>query len=159
MNDFAVDLQLACDHSSNPPLEQFQRWFSTALAGLTDAAEVSIRLVEESESQALNSQFRGKDKPTNVLSFPFELPEGVPADELEPLLGDLIICSEVVAREASQQGKPIENHWAHMVVHGTLHLLGYDHINDDEAEVMEQLERDILARLSIADPYQDENEV
>lgn len=103
------------------------------------------------ESQSLNSQYRGKDKPTNVLSFPFEVPDGIELD----LLGDLIICADVVEKEAQEQDKPLLHHWAHMVIHGTLHLLGYDHISDDEAEEMEALEIKLLAHLSIPDPYQE----
>jgi probable rRNA maturation factor len=101
---------------------------------------VTVRLVDEAESRELNHTYRGKDKPTNVLSFPFEAPPGL---EL-PLLGDLVICRQVVEAEAVEQGKPLMAHWAHMVVHGSLHLLGYDHIEDEEAEEMEQLERDIM---------------
>ncbi|MGL5337628.1 MAG: rRNA maturation RNase YbeY, partial [Aeromonas veronii] len=98
--------------------------------------------------------YRGKDKPTNVLSFPFEAPPGL---EL-PLLGDLVICRQVVEREAEEQGKPLMAHWAHMVVHGSLHLLGYDHIEDEEAEEMEALERDIMQELGFADPYLSDEE-
>lgn len=112
-------------------------------------AELSVRIVDEDESQALNLQYRGKDKPTNVLSFPCELPDGV---EL-PLLGDLVICAQVVAKEALEQGKVLHAHWAHMVVHGTLHLLGYDHIEDGEAEEMEAIEIQVLLELGYPNPY------
>ncbi len=134
-----------------PTVEQLSLWASTALLGRTEfeEPELTIRLTDEEESQALNSEYRGKDKPTNVLSFPFEMPPGIPLE----LLGDLIICVGVVEREAQEQAKTTEAHWAHMVIHGCLHLLGYDHIKDDEAEEMEALERDLLASLGYPDPY------
>ncbi|EEQ20787.1 metalloprotease [Yersinia intermedia ATCC 29909] len=112
-------------------------------------AEVTVRLVDEAESHELNLTYRGKDKPTNVLSFPFEAP---PEIEL-PLLGDLIICRQVVEQEAIEQEKALLAHWAHMVVHGSLHLLGYDHIVDDEAEEMESIETEIMQSLGYPDPY------
>jgi len=137
-----------------PSVEQLHHWASAALSGRTDFAEpeLTIRLVAEDESQELNSEYRGKDKPTNVLSFPFEAPPQVPIE----LLGDLIVCAQVVQQESIEQNKPAEAHWAHMVVHGCLHLLGYDHIKDDEADVMEDLERQIMAGLGFSDPYPDE---
>ncbi len=112
-------------------------------------AELAIRIVDADEGRALNRDYRGKDYATNVLSFPAELPPGVQL----PLLGDLAICAPVVQREALEQGKREKDHWAHLTVHGVLHLLGYDHLADDEAETMEALERRILAGLSIANPY------
>lgn len=115
---------------------------------------MTIRLVDEAESHELNLTYRGKDKPTNVLSFPFEAPPGIEM----PLLGDLIICRQVVEQEAKEQQKPLEAHWAHMVVHGSLHLLGYDHIEDDEAEEMESLETEIMLALGYEDPYIAEKE-
>ncbi|MBA4503471.1 rRNA maturation RNase YbeY [Marinobacterium marinum] len=145
----AVDVQYATDAPDLPCEADFARWVETVLKARKIDGEICIRIVDEEESQALNAEYRGKDKPTNVLSFPFEVPPGVPVT----LLGDLIICAAVVAREAEEQQKAALHHWAHMVVHGTLHLLGFDHINDDEAEEMEALERDLLARLDIADPY------
>jgi len=149
-----IELQLGIEERPGlPSAAQFQRWVDATLEGRRDGGEICIRIVDSDESQALNHQYRGKDKPTNVLSFPFEVPEGVPLD----LLGDLVICAEVVADEAREQLKPELHHWAHMVVHGTLHLLGYDHINDEDAEEMESLERHILATLSIPDPYEPGN--
>lgn len=127
-----------------------------------EPAELYIEMVSNERSQELNRDYRGKDKPTNVLSFP-----GVEPDELEDMvafasaggppvpLGDLIIAAEVVAKEAQEQNKPYEHHFAHLIVHGVLHLVGYDHIEDEEAEVMEALERQILADLDIPDPYRD----
>lgn len=149
-----VDFQCASE-GNTPEAEQFQRWAEAALADLDEDCELSIRLVDEAESAELNSQYRGKTGPTNVLSFPFESPI-----ELEPrLLGDLVICVPVVTNEAETQDKPLDAHWAHMVVHGCLHLLGYDHIEDDEAEQMEALEIKILQTLEIANPYQWQGEL
>lgn len=150
-----LDLQLACANEQGLPSEaDFQRWLDGAVLGFQQEAEVTVRLVDEAESHELNLTYRGKDKPTNVLSFPFEAPPGLAL----PLLGDLVICRQVVEQEANEQGKPLEAHWAHMVVHGCLHLLGYDHIEDDEAEEMEQLERDIMRELGYADPYMDDEQ-
>lgn len=141
-----VDVSYGCD---GPSEEQFQRWVENALRGERDVAHVDIRVAEPDEIQELNRRYRNKDKPTNVLSFPAELPEGVDV----PLLGDLIICAEVVEREAEEQGKPVEHHWAHMVTHGVLHLVGYDHIDEADAETMEAREGTALAALGIPDPY------
>lgn len=146
-----IDIQQAstADASQLPSDEQFEIWVEAALQQRMSEAELSVRIVDEDESQALNLQYRGKDKPTNVLSFPCELPDGV---EL-PLLGDLVICAQVVAKEALEQGKLLHAHWAHMVVHGTLHLLGYDHIEDGEAEEMEAIEIQVLLELGYPNPY------
>ncbi len=144
-----LDLQNACTNSNIPTLAQFQQWVNASLLPQYDNTELTIRLVDIDESQQLNAQYRGKDKPTNVLSFPFEAPKGI---ELN-LLGDLVICADIVETEAQQQTKAINAHWAHMVVHGCLHLLGYDHINDLDAEQMEALEIDILTKLGFNNPY------
>ncbi|MET3652537.1 rRNA maturation RNase YbeY [Dyella japonica] len=134
-----------------PASRSFHQWVEAALRGAKrrKAAELSIRIVDAKEGRTLNRDYRGKDYATNVLSFPVELPPGVNL----PLIGDLVICAPVVAREAAEQGKPSRHHWAHMTVHGVLHLLGYDHIEDEEAEAMEALETRILAGLGIEDPY------
>lgn len=148
-----LDVQIASGAANLPDADDLLLWVSTALQGQKDMASLTIRLVDDPESQQLNNDYRGKDSPTNVLSFPFDAPPGVDDPEILALLGDLIICAPVVAREAADQGKPVQHHWAHMVVHGTLHLLGHDHIEQADAEIMESLERTILARLDIADPY------
>lgn len=111
---------------------------------------ITVRCVEPEESQQLNYDYRGKNKPTNVLSFPFESP----ADFFVPLLGDLVICADVVKNEAQEQNKTILAHWAHMTVHGCLHLLGYDHINEHEADTMESLEVSIMQQLGFDNPYE-----
>ena len=137
-----------------PTHEQIAHWTIAALqfGGCTLAApELTVRLVAAEESQELNHEYRGKNSPTNVLSFPFEVPEHIPLE----LIGDLVICAPVVQQEAVEQRKPSINHWAHMVVHGCLHLLGFDHIKDDEAEIMENLERQVMASLGYPDPYLD----
>lgn len=146
---YLVDVQRECQSENLPSDEQFLLWVTTALKGRKDRGEICIRLVDADESQALNSEYRAKDYATNVLSFPFEAPPGIPMD----LLGDLAICAEVVTREAAEQGKPLMDHWAHMVIHGTLHLIGFDHINEPDAVEMETLETELLASLNIADPY------
>ncbi|AQA17880.1 rRNA maturation RNase YbeY [Halioglobus japonicus] len=133
-----------------PDEDDIRRWIQAALATQrkTDT-EVSVRLVDEDEMAELNHTWRGKSGPTNVLSFPSDLPP-----ELElPLLGDIVVCTQVVIREASEQHKTLEAHWAHMLVHGTLHLLGYDHIEDEEAQAMEVLETRILTELNYPCPY------
>lgn len=148
-----LDLQLAVENEQNLPDEHdFQKWLSETVQLFQQDAEVTIRLVDQQESQQLNLEYRGKDKPTNVLSFPFEVPDGI---ELN-LLGDLIICKQVVEKEANEQNKPLTAHWAHMVVHGSLHLLGYDHIDDDDAEEMESLETEIMEKMGFQDPYIEE---
>jgi probable rRNA maturation factor len=111
-----------------------------------------IRLVDDAESAELNQQFRHKSGPTNILSFPFEVPNGMEMD----LLGDLVICAPLIAREAEQQNKLAEHHWAHITVHGVLHLLGYDHVEEQDAEQMEALEIEILNGLDIANPYMED---
>ena len=150
MANIVVDLQLACDDKSVPDHADFQRWAEAALRPHNKPFELTIRLVNSAESRELNHQYRGKDKATNVLSFPFEVPEGIELD----LLGDLIICVDVVEQEALNQNKSLNAHWAHMVIHGCLHLLGFDHIEDAEAEEMEALETKIITGLGFAAPYQ-----
>ncbi|MHA6495238.1 rRNA maturation RNase YbeY [Pseudomonas borbori] len=147
-----LDLQLASDAANLPSEAQFRTWCELALRQRSADSELTIRLVDEDEGRELNRTYRQRDYATNVLSFPADVP-----DELLdiPLLGDLVICVPVVDREALEQGKTTQAHWAHMVIHGCLHLLGYDHIDDEDAEEMEALERDLLAELGHPDPYTD----
>ncbi len=147
----AVHLAYAVARRGVPSVTSFQRWVAAALQGARHhaPAELSIRIVDAREGRSLNHRYRGKDYATNVLSFPVELPRGVTS----PLLGDLVICASVVAREAREQHKLPRNHYAHLSVHGVLHLLGYDHMHDAEATQMETLETRILATLDVADPY------
>lgn len=147
----SVEVQYALRAPELPSREQLQRWVGAALEGSRRAgSELVVRLVDAEESARLNQRFRGKAGPTNVLSFPFEPPAGVPLD----LLGDLVVCAPVVKREAAEQNKAPEAHFAHMVVHGTLHLLGHDHLGREEAEAMETLEIAILGRLGYPNPYE-----
>lgn len=148
-----IEVQYACKSNNDlPTVDDFQRWADMAMGDDADA-EVVIRIVDEAESRELNNQYREIDKPTNVLSFPMELPEELAAAMEESMLGDLVICAPVVAREAAEQNKQLQHHWAHMVIHGMLHLQGYDHIADDEAEAMESLEITLLQQLGIDNPY------
>jgi len=149
-----IELDLQCASDGAIPAEaQLRRWCELALRQRSANSELTIRLVDEAEGRELNRTWRQKDYATNVLSFPADVPEGL----LDiPLLGDLVICVPVVEREALEQAKALQAHWAHLVIHGCLHLLGYDHIDDDEAEEMESLERQLLAELGHPDPYADE---
>ncbi len=149
-----LDLQLASNATDLPAEAKIQQWLEAAILPFQADAEVTVRIVDSSESQQLNFDYRGKDKPTNVLSFPFQCPPGI---ELA-LLGDLVICAPVVTAEAAEQGKSLQAHWAHMVVHGSLHLLGFDHINDDDAQQMEAEEVTILQQLGFTNPYLLDNE-
>ncbi|MCE8018277.1 rRNA maturation RNase YbeY [Halomonas sp. MCCC 1A17488] len=146
-----VDLQLAISSEELPAQAELEAWTRAVLARFPRETrhEVTVRIVDAEEGQALNRDYRGRDKPTNVLSFPFEGPPGVSL----PLLGDLVLCHPVVLKEAHEQAKRLVDHYAHLVIHGMLHLLGHDHLEENEAEVMEGLEREILADFAIADPY------
>jgi probable rRNA maturation factor len=144
-----LEVQYACSVSDVPDEAAFRAWTLAALGEDQKRVELVIRIVDEAESRALNKRYRSKDKPTNVLSFPFEAPPGVDIDHM----GDLVICAAVVDREAADQHKPLDHHWAHMVVHGVLHLRGYDHQDAQQASAMETLETQILKGLGIADPY------
>ncbi len=151
MSELTVDFQPVYEAPGIPSEQAFREWAQLAWQG-ADPSEVTVRIVGTEESQALNHQYRGKDKPTNVLSFPFEAPPGITV----PLAGDLVICAPVVESEAREQQKSLAAHWAHMVVHGMLHLQGYDHIEDEDAEVMEALEVRLLAQLGFGNPYEAE---
>lgn len=144
-----LEVQYASEVSDVPDEQALHAWALAALDNQAAPVELVIRIVDESESRALNARYRGKDKATNVLSFPFEAPPQIQTNHL----GDLVICAGVVACEAGEQRKPLDHHWAHMVVHGVLHLRGYDHCDETQADTMEALEKKILNRLGIADPY------
>lgn len=147
-----IDLQIASEHDRCPTASQFKLWVEAALQASESELpeiELTIRIVDEKESQSLNTQYRNMHKPTNVLSFPFEAPAQIEMN----LLGDLVICAPVVSSEAKEQSKAEISHWAHMVVHGTLHLQGYDHIVEKEAEIMEALEIKTLNKLGFDNPY------
>lgn len=151
--NLTVDVQVASQGHDAPDPESIRSWVRSALDKRADESqevEVCVRIVDENESQALNNQYRQKNKPTNVLSFPSEMPEGLPILHL----GDIVICSAVVKREAEEQGKSTRAHWAHMVIHGTLHLLGFDHIDEADAVEMENLETQIMVGLLFPPPYQ-----
>ena len=150
-----VDVQIASEARGIPAAEDIRRWVEhAASAEARDRdLEISVRVVDEPEMQALNRDYRDQDKPTNVLSFPAGEVEGLPS-EVSCMLGDIVVCATVVEREAAAQGKVTSDHWSHMLVHGVLHLLGHDHMTESEAEAMEGLERSILAGLGIADPYE-----
>jgi probable rRNA maturation factor len=150
-----VSVGYALPRTGLPAAVSFRRWVAAALDGRIREADLAIRIVDAKEGRALNRHYRGKDYATNVLSFPAEVAEGVklPKGVKMPLLGDLVICAPVVAKEARDQGKPLNAHYAHLTVHGALHLLGWDHEDECDAECMEKLEREILAGLGIDDPY------
>lgn len=158
-----IDYQIAVKETSGLPSEaDLVKYAETAARDLVANASMTVRVAEEDESHALNMEYRHVDRPTNVLSFPYELPEDLPPEALaefpENYLGDLVICKSVVEREAREQNKTPEEHWAHMVVHGTLHLLGFDHLTDEEAREMENRETAALRELGFPDPYRDDEE-
>jgi probable rRNA maturation factor len=150
-----LEIQRATTTLNTPDDNQFQLWINAIDVQQDKSFALSIRIVEEPEARQFNREYRNRDYATNILSFPVELPEGLPVEFRQSLLGDLLICAPVVAREAREQKRPEADHWAHLTVHGILHLLGYDHQQDDQAIVMESLEIDILNKLGISDPYQD----
>ena len=147
MND--IEIQRIFESEGQPGQPHIQLWVDAALIDVEQDAEIVVRIVDELESAELNQQYRHKPGPTNILSFPVEVPEGI---ELN-LLGDLVICAPVLEKEALEQGKLLADHWAHIIIHGVLHLLGYDHIHDDDAELMESKEIAILQQLNINNPY------
>ena len=147
-----VSVHYGLPRAGLPAAVSFRKWVAAALDNRIREADLALRIVGTKEGRALNRHYRGRDYATNVLSFPAELPEGVKL----PLLGDIVLCAPVVAREAREQKKALAAHWAHLTVHGALHLLGWNHEDTREAECMEQLEREILAELGIGDPYAEE---
>lgn len=153
--DLHVSVSYGLPRAGLPSAASFRKWVAAALTGRVRQAEaeVAIRMVDEAEGRSFNRHYRGKDYPTNVLSFPAEHPEGLPKGMKLPLLGDLVVCAPVVEREAREQDKSLRDHYAHLTVHGVLHLLGWDHEDERDAQAMEQLEREVLAGLGVADPY------
>ena len=148
--DNRIDVQYAISADGVPAAEKLRHWVDTALQGQRAGAELALRIVDEAEITSLNRQYRGKDGPTYVLSFRFDPMPGVMTEQL----GDIVICAPVVAAEAVAQGKSLEAHWAHIVIHGVLHLLGYDHHGEKEAQEMEALETRLLAALGYPHPYE-----
>ncbi len=149
-----IDIQVMSSPAGIPSEGDIRSWIGAVLERIDagGAVEISLRIVDEDEGRTLNKAYRGKDRPTNVLSFPSGIGSELPAGLPRPL-GDVVICAPLVRREAAEQGKAESDHWAHLLVHGTLHLLGYDHESATEAEAMEALEREILAGRGVADPY------
>jgi probable rRNA maturation factor len=158
--DSPIEIQNAADADDVPEPPELGAWAEAALAAVErPGTAITVRIVDAEEGRALNRDFRGRDYATNVLSFPFpELPPEAMAELGGPYIGDLAICAEVVTREAGEQGKPVDAHWAHLIVHGVLHLAGYDHQTDDEARRMETRECAILADLGFPDPYSADSE-
>jgi probable rRNA maturation factor len=144
-----IEIQTVFESAGQPDQQQIQLWVDAALDDYGQDAEIVVRIVDEQEIAELNEQYRHKLGPTNILSFPADLPEGIELD----LLGDLVICAPVMEKEALEQNKILAHHWAHIIVHGVLHLLGYDHIDEAQAELMENKEIAILNKLHINNPY------
>lgn len=148
-----VDIQIVSQSDNLPSKEQFQFWIDTVLTDNSEDSEIVIRVIDETEMIQLNEQYRNKKGATNILSFPFHLP-----DEIESnLLGDLLICAPIVEKEALSQHKKSEHHWAHITIHGLLHLLGYDHVDNADAKKMEALEIKILKKIKITNPYEEKH--
>jgi probable rRNA maturation factor len=146
----SVEIQTIFESTGQPSEQQIQLWIDTALTDIQRDTEIVVRIVDEFESAELNETYRHKQGATNILSFPVEIPEGIDLN----LLGDLVICAPVLEKEAQQQGKILAHHWAHIIIHGALHLLGYDHLDDEQAEEMESKEIALLQKLNIHNPYQ-----
>ncbi|ESS73111.1 putative r RNA maturation factor YbeY [Methyloglobulus morosus KoM1] len=144
-----VELQIVFSSPGQPDKTHIQQWIDAALQGYGKDAEIVVRIVGIHESAELNKQYRHKQGPTNILSFPADIPEGLGLN----LLGDLVICAPVIEREAMEQQKQLNHHWAHIVIHGVLHLLGYDHVKEEDADIMEDIEIKILQALNISNPY------
>jgi probable rRNA maturation factor len=151
----SVEIQTIFESAGQPSEAEIQLWVDTALEEIERDTEIVVRIVDESESAELNEQYRYKQGPTNILSFPVEIPEGIDLN----LLGDLVVCASILAKEAQQQNKLLAHHWAHIIMHGVLHLLGYDHLDDEQAEEMESKEIALLQKLNIPNPYQQEVEL
>ncbi|MEX2500645.1 MAG: rRNA maturation RNase YbeY [Wenzhouxiangellaceae bacterium] len=152
-----IEIQRQLELDGIPDDERLRRYAEAAFDDPAEA-EICLRIVDEAEGRALNLLWRGKDYATNVLSFAGSRPPGLPEATVPELMGDIVLCAPVVAREGEAQDKPLAHHWAHLVVHGVLHLRGFDHIEQPSASLMEQREREILAGLGIPDPYPDSND-
>jgi len=150
-----LEIQRATRSTGTPTDEQFQDWINAVPITPHHKMHLSIRIVDEPEARRFNRDYRSRDYATNVLSFPADLPEGLPVEVRKSLLGDLLICAPVVAREALDGQRPEADHWAHLTIHGVLHLLGYDHEEDAGAAIMESRETEILRTLGVSDPYKD----
>jgi len=144
-----INLQIAANISNIPTEKEFTEWVNAALNQHRTQGELTVRIVDVAESKKLNNTYRQKNMPTNILTFPFEQPPDITL----PLLGDIIICAPLVSREAEEQGKSERSHWAHLVIHGCLHLIGYDHQNDAQATIMEALEIQTMQQLGFTNPY------
>ena len=149
MSPDRIDARGTCATSGAPSPAKLVQWAEAALAGRADDARMTVRVVDEAEGAALNVRYRHRTGATNVLAFAFDAPE-LPSLRI---LGDVVVCAPVATREAREHGKRLDAHWAHLVIHGTLHLLGYDHEDPRSAQEMETVEREILARLGYPDPY------
>lgn len=149
---YNIDLQITVENCYIPSRIKLEQWVTETLLPYKKEAEVCIRVVDETESAFLNETYRKKTGPTNILSFPSEIPDDIPLKQ--SFLGDLVICAAVLENEAQQQNKSLEAHWAHIVIHGLLHLLGYDHVEEKQAEVMEGLEIQVLKILGYPNPYE-----
>ena len=150
-----LEIQRATTSTSTPDDEQFQLWINAVPAKLDHISRFAIRIVDEEEARRFNRDYRNRDYATNVLSFRADLPDDLPSEIRHYQLGDILICAPVVVRESLEQQRPEADHWAHLTIHGVLHLLGHDHEQPDEAAVMESLETEILRKLSVSDPYTD----
>lgn len=154
--NFYVDIQHACTDKIPVTDAQLSDWAMKALRAYRECGELTLRLVDQDEIRLLNSQYRKKNSPTNVLAFPTNYPSEIALEF--PVLGDIIVCPAVLAEESIGLAKPLDAHWAHIVIHGVLHLLGYDHIADEEAQVMQAIEVTLLQQLGFANPYDETEE-
>ncbi|MCF6764898.1 rRNA maturation RNase YbeY [Thiotrichales bacterium 19S3-7] len=156
--NLTIDIINDDQFSDLPNFDEIHRWLSLVLIHeKIFTASLSLTYLSLEEIQTLNEQYRDKNYPTNILSFPFEAPPGLPADALDDnFLGDLVVSPDILEKEATEQGKPLKHHQAHILIHGLLHLIGYDHIADDEREEMETLEIKLLKELTIPNPYDPE---
>jgi probable rRNA maturation factor len=150
-----LEIQRATTSTNTPDDEQFQLWVDAVPSELDHISKCTIRIVDEEEARRFNRDYRNRDYATNVLSFRAELPDNLPVEIRQCQLGDILICAPVVVRESLERQRPEADHWAHLTIHGVLHLLGHDHEQPDEAAVMESLEIEILRKLGVSDPYID----